>query len=639
MGLIRLQGVRKQLGDRLVLDDLSLELHSGEKVGLVGPNGAGKTTLFKLITGVLTPERGTVTVSRGLEVGYLPQDPEVGAGRTLHDEVLSAFAEVLALEQKAHELSEQMGSAATEAALNDLMARYDRANAEFVAAGGYTYEQRLGAILHGLGFSPSDYAKPMAVLSGGQKCRAALAKLLLAESRFLLLDEPTNHLDIDAVRWLEKFLANHQGGAVIISHDRYLLDRVADRIVEIDSGRAHSYAGNYSAFVELRELKRLTQDRQSEKDREFIEKERAFIAKHMGSQRTAEARGRRTRLERRLKAGEFTLEKSREQQRVSIRFEDRDEPSLVGRDIVEISGLGKAFGAQRLFSGLSLRVPTGQRLGITGPNGTGKSTLLKLLLGQIVADSGSCTIAAKATIGYFAQDTGDLDPQRSVIEEILLVRPELKEAGARSYAARFLFRDDDSFKAVGQLSGGELSRVRLMKLILMRPSLLVLDEPTNHLDIPSREVLEEALLEFAGTIVAVSHDRYFLDRLCERLLVLRPESHEIHDGDYSSYVEHLEQQRANSEAVKAKAKVTARRSAAPAKPTKLASRFARMKLEEIEAFIIEREARLEQIHARFADSGLYADLEAVAALRSEFEEIKTELQEAESEWYIRADQT
>ena len=638
MGLIQLQGVRKQLGGRVVLDDLTLELHSGEKVGLVGPNGAGKTTIFKLIAGLLTPERGTVTLSRGLDVGYLPQEPQIEAGRTLHDEVLSAFADLLELEKKLHELSKEMESAAPGAALDDLMSRYDRTNGEFVAGGGYNYEQRLEAILHGLGFSPGDYLKPMTVLSGGQKCRAALAKLLLAESQFLLLDEPTNHLDIDAVRWLEKFLATHRGGAVIISHDRYLLDRVADRIVAVDGGSAKSYAGNYSAYIKQRDLDRLTQDREYEKNKEFIDKERAFIAKHIGSQRTAEAKGRRTRLERRLKAGEFTLERPSEQRRVSIRFEDGGK-SLEGREVVEIVKLAKAFGEHKLFADLSLKVPADQRLGITGPNGTGKSTLLKILLGQVTADAGTCRLEPKATVGYFAQDTGDLDPNRTIVEEILSVRRDLKEAGARSYAARFLFRDEDSFKLIGLLSGGEQSRVRLMKLILTAPQLLMLDEPTNHLDIQSREVLEEALLDFAGTIIAVSHDRYFLDRLCNRLMVLRPEGHGIYDGNYSAYIEQVEQERTAAEAVATKAKSAPRGGEKPVKPGKAKSRFAKMKVEAIEKFIVESEAKLEAVNARFADPKLYADAAAVAKLKAEFEAIKAELKEAEAEWYARGEQT
>ena len=347
MGLIRLQNVRQQFGDRLVLDDVSLDLHTGETVGLVGANGTGKTTIFRVIAGEFTPDTGTVTVSKGLDIGYLPQEPAVGEGQTLHDEVLSVFADVLALERKLHDISQQMSAASERSQLDALMSEYDRVNARFETAGGYSFEQRLGEILGGLGFAPADYTLPMAVLSGGQKCRAALGKLLLAESQFLLLDEPTNHLDIDAVRWLEKFLAGHHGGAVIISHDRYLLDRLADRIVEVVDGRVRSYPGNYTNYVNVKHVRDLTQERQYEQDKATIAKERAFIAKHMGKQRTAEAKGRLTRLERRLKAGEFTLERPGQQKQVKIRFDHDVRRLHSGKDVLQVEELCKRYGEKK----------------------------------------------------------------------------------------------------------------------------------------------------------------------------------------------------------------------------------------------------------------------------------------------------
>lgn len=647
MGLIRLQNVTKQVAERVVLDDVTLEISTSERIGLVGPNGAGKTTLFKLVAGLLSPDVGTVTLSRGLEVGYLPQEPQVGAERTLHDEVLSVFADVLALEERMHALSDQMSITPPGPALHDLMQQYDKATARFDAAGGYGFEQRLDEILTGLGFSPTDRKLPMHALSGGQKCRAALAKLLLKDSDFLLLDEPTNHLDIDAVRWLEKFLANHAGGAVIISHDRYLLDRVASRILELDNARVRSYPGNYSAFAETRDLRRLTQVREFEKDREFIEKERAFIAKHMGSQRTAEAKGRLTRLERRIAAGEFVLEKPQERDPVRLRFDGATDELAEGATVVEASGLSKRYGDKTLFADLSLRVAAEHRLGITGPNGTGKSTLLKILLDLVEPDEGEHRLGAKARVGYFAQESNELDPQRNVVQEIQSVRPDLLESQVRNLAARFLFRGDDVFKRVGSLSGGEQSRVRLLKMILQMPNVLILDEPTNHLDIPSREVLEEALREFPGAIIAVSHDRYFLDRICNRLLVMRDGSARLFTGNYSYYIEQAEHERAHAEAVEAehRAESEARRrkpvaQAAPKSGTRTAkprSRFARLTLEELEAWIVDAEARLAVLQERFGDARVYQDATALAALQAEFDALKAELTEAEEDWFRRGE--
>jgi len=355
MGTIRFQNVAKQFGGQIVLADVTLELHSGQSTALVGANGAGKTTLFRLITGAQTPDSGTVTCSRGLDVGYLAQEPEVRGDVTLRAAVTEAFTELIALEQKLHALAEQMAAEHDSPELADHMAEYDRINARFEAAGGYGFEQRVDEILGGLGFAKSDYELPVRVLSGGQKCRAALAKLLLQERQFLLLDEPTNHLDIDAVRWLEKFLANYHGGAVIISHDRYLLDRVAERTIEVANARATSYTGNYSRYVETRELHRKTQARQYEKDKAFIEKERAYIAKHLAGQRTRQAQGRRTRLERQLAAGELTTSlPGADRRAAALRFDDVDISGQEGKEIVRVDGLAKAFGEKRLFADLSL---------------------------------------------------------------------------------------------------------------------------------------------------------------------------------------------------------------------------------------------------------------------------------------------
>ena len=648
MGLIRVQNVTKQFGGQVVLNDVSVEFSTGHVVGLVGPNGAGKTTLFKLITGQLAPDLGTVTLSKGLEVGYLPQEPEVAEGQTLHDEVLSVFADVLALEQKLQGISEQMAAQPAGPALDELMQQYDRTTARFEAAGGYTYEQRLGEILGGLGFSQADYKLPMAALSGGQKCRAALAKLLLQESQFLLLDEPTNHLDIDAVRWLEKFLAGHHGGAVIVSHDRYLLDRLAERIVEVEGARLRSFPGNYTNYVQTKAVRQLTQDRQFVNDRAFIQKEREFIAKHMGKQRTAEAKGRLKRLERRLAAGEFTLERTSQREKIKIRFGEADRQVTAGKDVLSVRGLSKAYGEKRLFTDLSLTVPAGSRLGITGPNGTGKTTLLKIVLGQVRADAGEFDLDVKASVGYYAQEATELDPNRTVVQEILTVRQEWLESHARSYAARFLFRGEDPFKRVSQLSGGEQSRVRLMKIILANPNLLILDEPTNHLDIASREVLEEALLEFPGTIIAVSHDRYFLDRICDHLLVMRSNEHALYDGNYSYYIRQVEAEResaamaagAEKRPKAAKGGKTPRgggqdAAAAVEKPQR--TRFHKLRLEELEQLIIDLETRLMELHERFGEPELYHDATGVSELREEFDAVQAELAEAEQEWNARAE--
>ncbi|MCC7292858.1 MAG: ABC-F family ATP-binding cassette domain-containing protein [Phycisphaerales bacterium] len=663
MGVISIQNVTRQFGQCVVLSDLSLELGDREIVGLVGPNGAGKTTLFRLITGQLAPDLGTVTRARGLEVGYLSQEPELNLANSLHDEVAEVFTELLDIEHRMHDVSERLALLEHGPQQQELLEQYDRLHARFEAAGGYKIEARVGEILGGLGFEPADNALPLSALSGGQKCRAALAKLLLRERGFLLLDEPTNHLDIDAVRWLEKFLKGHDGGVVVISHDRYLLDRLADRIVEIDRGRAHSYPGNYSSYHQAREMRRLTLDRQYEKDREFIEKERDFIARFLAGQRSKEAQGRRTRLERRLAAGEFVTERPAHRQRVRLRF---TETRAKGGEILRVEDLGKSYGEKRLFAGLNLQVAAGLRLGITGPNGTGKSTLLKILLEVVPQDEGTVRWDSKLAIGYYAQESAELDPSRTIMEEIRADQPHLSEQHVRNHLGAFLFTGEDVFKPLGKLSGGEQSRVRLIKLILSNPDVLVLDEPTNHLDIPSREALEEALADYPGTIIAVSHDRYFLDRIVERLLVMRPEGHRLFAGNYTTYIETLESEQAKAaqaaqEAEDATPRATpsdkrrdgaAQRGGSKGEPPPSATReelrrddplardrarYDSISIEAIEIKIYEHEQELTRLGERFSDPSVYRDAEKVEELQESIEAIKHELTVLQSAWDERAE--
>ncbi|MCA9243755.1 MAG: ABC-F family ATP-binding cassette domain-containing protein [Phycisphaerales bacterium] len=638
MGVIRVDNVTRQYGPRLVLDGLSLDLHPGETVGIIGPNGAGKTTLFRLIAGLEHPDMGTVTRSKGLRVGYLSQDPQVDPNATIHDEVAAAFTDLLDIERKMHAVSDDMATAEGDE-LARLMDELAELQTKFEAAGGHEIETRLREVIGGLGFSERDLEQRVGTLSGGQKCRVALGRMLLQNSTYLLLDEPTNHLDIDAVRWLEKFLASHTGGAAIISHDRYLLDRLADKIVEVDRGKAQVFPGSYTDYVDIRERRALTQERQFVQDRAFIEKERAYIAKHLAGQRSKQAIGRRRRLERMLDEGAFTVERPSERASLKLEF---DENATAGRTLLEAVGVSKAYGDRELFSELDVQVSSGERVGITGPNGAGKSTLLKTLVGLIEPDTGKARRDPKAVIGWYSQDASDLKPANRLLDEILLARPEFSDEQARSAAARFLFRGEDVFKPVSALSGGEQSRLRLLKLVLQGPNILVMDEPTNHLDIASREALEDALDEYPGTIVTVSHDRYFLDKIATRMLAIRDGQTRSLLGNYSDYVALIEREQREAAAVTARAAeaVSRRKNERPGRVTGATprSKYDKIPISDLEAGIMRDEERLSQLNERFGDPEVYKDAEAMAALQAEYDTLKLELAEAHRAWETRVEQ-
>jgi ATP-binding cassette subfamily F protein 3 len=639
MGSVQLLDVTKQYGAKVVLDGVSLQVHTGETVGLVGVNGAGKTTLFRLIAGLEPPDMGEAVRSRGLTIGVLPQEPQFESEGTLHDEVARAFQPLLDMEHRLEKLSERIAQEHDSEGLDDLMAEYDRVNAQFETAGGHRFRARLKEILTGLGFDPAMHNQPVSTLSGGQKCRAALARLLLQGSQLLLLDEPTNHLDMDSTRWLEKFLAGHEGGAVVISHDRYLLDRLAQKIIEVRHSGVSTFPGNYSNFVQTVEQRRLTQERQFEKDREFIAKERAFIAKHIAGQRTNEAKGRRKRLERRIKEGEFTLDKPDNQRQATFRTQ---KVAVEAKRVLACQGLAKSFGSLELFSGLDLEVTAGQRLGILGPNGSGKTTLLRILLGQESPDAGEIRLIEQHTFGYYAQEHDELDFGGSVIDELLAACPGMTEQQARNELARFLFMGDDVFKPVHSLSGGEQSRVRLARLILTAPSVLILDEPTNHLDIPSREVLEDALQGYAGTVLFVSHDRYFIDKIATRLIVLGKGTHTLFDGNYSYYLEKTElaattaQAKKTSKAARQSRTVSAENAAAPAKRKR--SPYDNLTLEQIEERILSLEIRVNELHEKFADTTIYRDPDKARRLQEDLSDTESELNELNQVWEERVDQ-
>ncbi|MFL6255646.1 MAG: ABC-F family ATP-binding cassette domain-containing protein [Pyrinomonadaceae bacterium] len=526
--LFRLSDVYKSYGAQDVLRGASLQVNPGEHVGLVGRNGAGKTTLFRLITGEESADRGDVVRARGVKLGLLEQHVDFEPGTTVHEAALAAFGQLQSIEHEMHELEHRMAEAPED--LDAVLERYSDLQHEFERQGGFEYAARAEAILQGLGFERDTWAMQCEILSGGQKNRLGLARLLLAEPDVLLLDEPTNHLDVAAVEWLEEFLAAYKSAYVIISHDRYFLDRACTRIVEVELGKAVSYNGNYSAFLVEREERREIQQRAYENQQHLIAKTEEFIRRNLAGQKTKQAKSRRTMLAK-LERIE-SVRPDQTQGNFQMQKVER-----AGTHVLTVMEASVGYPGALLASDIEFVLKRGECLGVIGPNGSGKTTFLKTVLGKLPQLAGEIRWGTNVSVGYYAQQLDDLDDRNEIIMELRRVASSTATAGElRSFLARFLFTGDDVYKHVRDLSGGEKGRLALAKLIYSNVNVLVLDEPTNHLDIPSREALEEALDAYDGTIITISHDRYFLDRVATQILALDGEGGAEHyDGDYTEY--------------------------------------------------------------------------------------------------------
>src|SRR5919201_3748360 len=534
MTLIRVEHVVKTFAGVPVLQDVSWQIEAGRNIGLIGANGSGKSTLLNIMSGVMAADSGTVERVRGLRLGYLTQEMTVEGDRTLYEEVREAFrplldmqAEMTVLESR---LAQQTGSAA------DLQ-RYGTLLEEFNAREGYAMAARVEATLLGLGFRPTDLHTPVQHLSGGQKNMAALARVLLQEPDLLLLDEPSNHLDITATEWLEGVLRAYRGTVVVISHDRYFLDRVVDEIMELEQHRLQRYVGNYSAYVTARAARLEQQRKAYELQQAEIRRQEEFIRRNMAGQNTKQAQSRQKVLERLERVAKPTADN----QRMQLRFTTQQREShevIVGRQV------WKSYGERPVLRGLSCTVYRGEKVGLMGPNGAGKSTLVRLLMGEDTPDQGTLRLGRNVTVAYYDQEMHTLNAQNTILDEVWQVEPWRTVGDMRAYLGRFLFSGEEVFQRVGTLSGGEKSRVTLAKLMLSTANLLILDEPTNHLDIPAREALEQALVAYPGTLLIVSHDRYFLNRIISRLLYLRDGTCVSYAGNYADYQAQLASQAA-----------------------------------------------------------------------------------------------
>ena len=523
--LFRLADVYKSYGGNEILRGVSFQVNQSEKIGLVGRNGAGKTTVFRVITNEEAPDDGDVFKVNNLKLGLLEQHVDFTDNETVHTAALSAF-------QRLHDIEAEMRALEHEMAENvsdEILEKYAELQTEFEQADGFTYTAKAEAILLGLGFARETWDTETEKLSGGQKNRLGLARLLLSGPDVLLLDEPTNHLDVNAVEWLENFLQTYEKTFVIISHDRYFLDRTCRRIIEIEHGKAVSYKGNYSQFLVEREERRQQQQREFENQQSFIAKNEEFIRRNLAGQKTKMAKSRRNMLERLERVEAVAADKS------SGNFKLR-KIERAGTNVLTVEDLAVGYNENVLARDINFTLHRGECLGVIGGNGTGKTTFLKTILGQIRELSGRLIWGTKTDIGYYSQQLDDLEDRNEIIGELRRVAPMAENGALRSFLARFLFFGEDVFKKVADLSGGEKGRLALAKLIYSNKNVLVLDEPTNHLDIPSREALEDALSSYQGTIITVSHDRYFLDKITTQIFAFEENKKiEIFNGNYSEF--------------------------------------------------------------------------------------------------------
>ena len=533
--ILSCSNISRSFGDNHILKRVSFHIEEHEKAAVVGINGAGKSTLLKIIIGDLAPDEGSVTWAKGASIGYLAQHQDLEGAETIYDALLEVKRPILEMEERLRNLEQSMKSASGEE-LEAMLSEYSRLNHAFELENGYACRSEITGVLKGLGFSEDEFSKPIQALSGGQKTRVSLGKLLLTKPDILLLDEPTNHLDMESIAWLETYLKGYSGSVIIVAHDRYFLDRVVTKVIELDNGTATVFSGNYSAYSDKKAMLRDAQIRAYLNQQQEIRHQEAVIAKLKSFNREKSIRRAESR-EKMLDKIE-RLEKPVE---INDSMDIRLEPDVVsGNDVLTVTDLSKSFDTQTLFTHGSFEIKRGERIAVIGNNGTGKTTLLKIINGLIPADAGEIRLGAKVHIGYYDQEHQVLHMDKTLFQEIQDTYPNMNNTQIRNTLASFLFTGDDVFKLIKDLSGGERGRVSLAKLMLSEANFLILDEPTNHLDITSKEILESALNRYTGTVLYVSHDRYFINRTATRILDLTGQSFVNYIGNYDYYLEKKE---------------------------------------------------------------------------------------------------
>lgn len=632
--ILSCNNISKSFGTDVIIKSCSFNIEDHEKAAIVGINGAGKSTLLKIITGIEPADTGLVTLAKDKTLGYLAQQQNLGSDNTIYDELLSVKQYILDMEKELRSIEKRMNTADGDE-LENLMKKYSDLNHRFEMENGYAYKSEITGVLKGLGFSEEDFTLNVNTLSGGQKTRVALGKLLLAKPDIILLDEPTNHLDMESIRWLENYLLNYNGAVLIVAHDRYFLDKIVSKIIELDNGVATVFSGNYTDYAAKKAILR------NMKLKEYLNQQREI--KHQEDVITKLKQFNREKSIKRAESREKMLDKIEiidKPQELNDKMNIKLEPNVVsGNDVLTISGLSKSFDDVTLFDNIDIEIKRGERVALIGNNGTGKTTILKLINGIIEPDSGSIYLGAKVNIGYYDQEHHVLDPDKTIFDEIRDAYPDLNNTQIRNTLAAFLFTNEGVFKYIRDLSGGEKGRVSLAKLMLSNANFLILDEPTNHLDIVSKEILENALNNYTGTVLFVSHDRYFINAAATRIIELSNKTVVNYIGNYDYYLEKRDILSAKPINTVSSADIEHAKKAADSKASWQEEKVKQAQLKKIknelkrtEERIANIEERIDKLDNMYADPAISSDTAKLMEIHTEKEELSKELDKLYDRW-------